>query len=286
MSESCTKGVKEGLFCAVRTAPDSECECGNNYVKNCEPSEPWGKFPQRFTVTVRDKKTKEVVAKYLDAIRKSHEAHHIACVASVTAFIAKDKDLLPIVQNTKWCINDKANMIALPLWPHTIEWYCKLSRASPLRPEILEKSVHGKYVMSSMCEPPFADLPQHDYDHGKYSSEVDAELKNLAARLKKVKGHEQQKEKLKAALDRLVSHFKNELKRRGQRVGGTHAAWNLGMNFRGSEWYMPFSMANDGDVEPRTFPLRDMSDGGKMAEKILAVAEAFWLEGAKIPLPL
>jgi hypothetical protein len=276
--ESHTKGNMEGLFCAVRTDPKKKCECGNNYVDNCKPSEDWGKYPQRYTFP----------GKELGAIRRSHEAHHIACVASVTKLFAPKKDADPdiqkVVHNTKWCINHKQNMIALPKWAHTIEWYCLL--LSPTRAEILSQLESDGSVSTPMEAPKFANLAQHDYDHTAYIEEVDEKLERILSQVKELKGkHKEQEKTLKKELNSLVNKQKLELQRRGRdRKGGTHAAWQLGMNDRKSDWYLPFSMAKDSEADPRTFPVWNMSDGGTMAKKILEVAEAIWLEIKRIPI--
>jgi hypothetical protein len=277
MSESHTKGALEDQFCSQRK---DVCDCpngsGNKYKDACKPSEDWGKYPQRYTKSVKD--GGELVEKIFKAVRRAHEAHHIACVASVTKIVTKNRDIVDIVRNTKWCVNNSDNVIALPMWAHTIEWYCRLSTITPLHPEIIEEKVSGIYSITTEAAPPFENLPQHDYDHAAYIDEVDAALEDLVDDVKGVTGHKEQAEALASELNDLVSDMKGELEDRGKRVGGTHAAWNLGMNFRDSDWYLPFSMAKTSQVEARTFPLKDLSGGTKLAAKIFEVAEAFWLE--------
>lgn len=274
--ESHTKGAVEGQFCSQRK---DTCDCptgsGNKYKDVCKDID-WGKYPQNYTESIKDA-AKNILGKLYTARRRAPEAHHIACVAAVTKIITKNTDIQSVVENTPWCVNKPGNLIALPMWAHTVEWYCKLSIITPTRPEILEE-IDGKYSMTPRVAPPFANLPQHDYDHSAYIEEVDSALESLVETVKGVEGHKNQEKALESELNRLVSDFKTALQDRGQRVGGTHAAWNLGMNFRDSEWYMPFSMANDGEVEAREFPLRDMSCNSTLAKKILEVAEAFWRE--------
>ncbi len=284
MSEegSHTKGKLEGQFCSQRK---DKCDCptgtGNKYKDVCKGlDKTWGKYPENYTKSIKDA-AKTVIGKIFKAARISPDAHHIACVASVTGIITTNTDILDVVHNTGWCVNKKDNVIALPKWPLTIEWYCKLSVISPLHPEILEEK-YGKYSMTTAAEPPFSDLPQHDYDHGAYIEEVDLALEDIVDEVMGVEGHKEQSETLASALNGVVADFQTELNERGQRVGGTHAAWNLGMNFRDSDWYMPFSMAEDGDVDVREFPLKDMSGNSTLGKKILDVAMSFWRESNPI----
>ena len=122
MSESHTKGAIEGQFCSQRK---DTCDCptgsGNKYKKLCQPSADWGKYPQKYTKSVKD--GDDLVEKVYKSVRRAHEAHHIACVASVTKIITKSSDIRSIVHNTGWCVNDGDNVIALPMWAHTILWY-------------------------------------------------------------------------------------------------------------------------------------------------------------------
>lgn len=278
--ESHTKGKLEGQFCSQRK---DKCDCptgsGNKYKDVCKGLD-WGKYPQKYTSTIKNLADK-AIGKLFEARRRAPEAHHIACVASVTKIVTTNTEILDVVHNTGWCVNKKDNMIALPMWPLTIEWYCKLSILSPLRPEILEVT-NGLYSMTPAAEPPFANLAQHDYDHAVYIEEVDMALEEVVDQVQGVEGHKKQSETLVGALNGVVSRFQTALETRGQRVGGTHAAWNLGMNFRDSNWYLPFSMADDGNVDVREFPLKDMSGNSKLGEKILEVADAFWREANPI----
>jgi len=285
MSESHTKGALEGQFCSQRK---DKCDCptgsGNKYKDLCEPSGDWGKYPQKYTQNIKEAGV--VVEKIFKAVRRSHEAHHVACVAAVTGILTKNKDIQSIVANTPWCVNKKENVIALPMWAHTIEWYCRLSMITPLHPEILEEEVAGKYSMTTAVAPPFENLPQHDYDHAAYIEEVDEALEDLVDDVKGVEGHQEQADTLESALNSLVSDFYDNIESRGNRVGGTHAAWNLGMNARDSDWYLPFSMADTGEAEKRDFPLRDLTDGGTLAKKIYEVAMSFWQESNPISVKM
>src|SRR5437868_1274957 len=114
-------GHSEGVqindkFCALRT---EKCKpCNNEYQKNCKDPNPatWGSFVQGRKMRVD----------------KVFEAHHLLCVASVTQFIAGKKEIAEIIQQTQWCINSEKNMLAMPLWGHTIKWYCDLTASGVL----------------------------------------------------------------------------------------------------------------------------------------------------------
>ena len=70
---------------------------------------------------------------------------------------------------------------------------------------------------------------------------------------------------LQAELQNLSSKFKSELKRRGTRNNGTHEAWFKGLDSPDSDWYRPFSMANDGDETKRYFPVTRIQIGAKIS---------------------
>lgn len=284
MAESHTAGALEGEFCSQRK---DKCDCkngkGNKYKDACKPSVDWGKYPQKYTK--KQKKGQKVIALLFKAVRRAHEAHHIACVASVTKAVTKSTDIENVVRNTPWCVNKKENVIALPMWSHTISWYCHFSQIAADSPEALESCIKGSISLTNFASdtaPPFANLPQHDYDHAAYITEVDKALEEIVERIKAVKGHEKQAEKLKSSLDNLVEDYREILEDRGLRTGGTHAAWNKGMNERSSDWYLPFSMASNQKAEKRDFPLKDLSCNSTLANKIHEVAMAFSLEKSPI----
>src|SRR5262245_53019212 len=106
-------------FCAVKGQPCTHNGApGNDYRKVCKPA--WSNltYAQKYV----DKDTG-----VNDPRPRSYEAHHILCLAQVKKVIVKESeknDFTDIVDSTEWCINDKRNMIALPMWGHTIMWYC------------------------------------------------------------------------------------------------------------------------------------------------------------------
>lgn len=208
-------------FCAVAAQPSCGCSIDADYVAACKPS--WANYS--FTVDI------DGVGKR----PKVFEAHHILCAASVGTMIvdASGKGVAKIVGDTEWCINTKKNMLAMPLWGHTVQWYCNVSSLSLLS--------------ANRGAPPFKNLPQHDWDHtgnGGYQDEVDKELKKIVKDLKQA-GHDATTFDLAGELDGLSGHFKSELRARGRRGGGTHGGWNKGRQDPDSQWYPPFSMAAD-----------------------------------------
>lgn len=185
------KSGKRNRFCCSPAKP-CKCESPNNYRKNC-------------------------------VVGWSYQAHHVLCKASVKTCIAKKRGLSLIVKETRWCVNAKGNMIALPLWGHTVKWYYKNDKS-----------------------PPFRNLPQHDWDHngsGSYREEVESSLDDLAAEVASAK-KKHDKERVKNLKGGLVSRsqsFKRKLRACGKRQGGTHRQFTTeGSNAR---WHEPFSMA-------------------------------------------
>jgi hypothetical protein len=185
---------------------------------------------------------------------------------------------------TKWCINNKGNMIALPRWGHTIMWYCS---------SIDEVSLDSKGIITAgiqalqpdsvdLIRPPFKDLPQHDYGHrGRdtahgYEQEVGERLEKFSNSLEEaVDNHDEGTLKqIAQTLNGLSSHFRNELKRRGKRAyGGTHGAWKAAaQNPAVPDWYQPFSMASV--PKPMAFPAGKFNEG--LGRKIKRIAAALF----------
>jgi len=189
---------KKNRFCCTRGTP-CKCESPNNYRKNCDPS--WSAGGKTL----------------------AYAAHHVLCVASVKSCIAKKRGLAPIVKQTRWCVNRKGNMVALPLWGHSVKWYHKNDDA-----------------------PPFRNRTQHDWDHNgddSYREEVESSLDGLADNVADAKDkHDDERVKqLAAGLNARAQRFKTLLKNRAKRRGGTHKQFqNDGADAR---WHEPFSMS-------------------------------------------
>lgn len=212
-----TKGVVRNLFCAQRKKP---CRDDNNYRTVC--AKPW-----------------------------QYQAHHVLCVASVTQFIGKKTKIQPIVKQTKWCINNGDNLLAMPMWG-TINTYYNAA----IRLGALEKA-----------GPPFQNIPVHSYDHAKYQKALNIDLANLADQIADIaEKHEDPSGTLAGALEGMRAEYKDDkLLTHGTRARGTHREWLEGLAGRPSgNWYLPFSMADD--PEPRTFPARRSGAMEKVAK--------------------
>ena len=242
---------KKGEFCAVASTP---CTCGNDYIEVCKPS--WGDA-SRFHYRASRRR----------AAKKVYEAHHLLCVASVGKIIVGNQAIDTIVAATKWCVNKSDNMLAMPLWGHTVRWYCKDGKRLDFR--------------AGVAAPPFADIPQHDWDHtgdGGYIEELEPKLEAIAQAAERAKKkHEVATANLASDLDSLAKSFRSALQARGVRSGGTDSGWRQGRDSLGSNapsrapkvsragvlggrWYYPFSMASDGGVTAKGYPDLDFDD--------------------------
>jgi len=232
-----SKGVDVGNFCALRR---KKCP-HNEYQKNCTPSPVgWATYSfKQGQIKIENKK---------------HEAHHLLCVSCVTEFIGYDEQIQEIVAQTPWCINSTTNMFAMPLWGHTIKYYCNLRRS-------------GATFRDRSADPPkFENIPQHDYDHNSdngYTDEVGKDLEKVARQIaKKRKAHEAAIMELESRLNSLSEKYRKKLQGRGRRCQGTHYAWTVAGLSGDAKWCHPFSMA--AKPEKRTFP----TTSGVLADKI------------------
>jgi len=225
-------------FCALRT--DTCQPCGNSYKKPCDAeAADWGKYAQKH--------------RKLGAVERSHEAHHILCVAAVTGKIiaCKSEAVKRVVAQTVWCVNKADNMIALPMWGHTFTWYVDLDT--------------GRH-RTDPGPPPFEGRAQHNYDHGPYLEEVESDLVRIAGQFDKgLKPHPDKPETtLAGKLDATIKSRKGQLKK-----GGTHDAWAKGRKDPKSDWNEPFSMAtNPTDLE---FPFGN----NDLAQRLQALIDAY-----------
>jgi hypothetical protein len=232
------RGKREGQFCAVPANPKcSDCPESKTYIEVCKPGDWFGHTFKRLVKAKTGWFTFE----------KKYEAHHILCVAPVSEHLVPMEG---VIRQTKWCINRGGNMIAMPLWGHTVKWYCSITAA-------------GGSIAAGVAAPPFANIPQHDYDHNckeGYTHEIEVECKNLAKDIKEA-GHEASAEDIAGTLNDLSTHYRSVLTaERGTRKGGTHAAWALGpAQPPDPQWCFPFSMASDSKVSSKGFPARDFN---------------------------
>lgn len=248
MAAGHTAGAKKGVFCSLRT---EKCEpCNNKYRDIMVGTESWGKYKQKHRTLI--------------AIERSPEAHHVLPVASVTANItANDEIREEVVKKTKWCVNDKLNMIALPLFEMTFAHYLV---------------AHDPDAGTSIPAPPFAGLPMHNYGHADFQKEVNMKLEKVGEDAKdNTEKHEAASKTLLAAMNGQRDFFRPKLDSRGDRGNGTHVEFlnAMGLNKDGTEflgsatkWYVPFSMAKK--PKGRAFPLM----AGGLSKKLKALKKA------------
>lgn len=246
-----SEGDRKGKFCSLRK---NKCPCGNDYRKPCE--EEAAKWE------AKGPGSSKYAQRYKDSARlRSHEAHHVACVASVTGTITVNQEIRPIVKNTEWCVNMPSNMIALPMWAHTISWYVDLEKEGLA----FHQTDHRGKKIPTVAAPPFRNRAQHDYDHDVYIEEVNADLRKIVNAVKRAAAaHKDPTGPLASQLNQVIQKRRKQLKK-----ASTHAAWTAGMNNPHGEWYVAFSMATE--PTPRTFPVK----GNDMARKVAEVRDAF-----------
>ncbi len=232
------RGERKHQFCAIPASPKcGDCPGSKDYIEVCKPGD-W--FGHTFARRVRRKSG-------AFSFEKKYEAHHLLCVASVTGELVTKAEIEGVIAQTAWCINNEKNMLAMPLWGHTVMWYCEITAAS------------SDAEFKDVPAPPFADIPQHNWDHNgnnRYTWEVTEACRRLARKIEEM-GHELSGANLKAALDKLSGQFENILLNvRGTRQGGTHHAWSMGLANPESDWCQPFSMASTAAMTKKGFPVR------------------------------
>ena len=291
------RGAASNNFCAV--AHDKSTPCKQDYVANCKSqAKGWDTYDQQ--KKIRNKKGK--ITK-LETGERSFEAHHIAPVACVSEVVIKwdekNNKNPSVITGTKWCINAKVNMIALPVWAHTIKYYCdnfddldkeikdeisSANQESIGMEDLAKLSAKARLaitdaVIAKVKAPPFANRPQHNYGHtgqdaeSGYNEEIIEKLEQITANVDQAKAeHETAKiESLQKALDKLSETMEGELKDRAKRsCNGTHKAWKQGMKKPDSDWYKSFSMAQVPTA--MIFPLGKTT--GPMADKLVTAARA------------
>jgi hypothetical protein len=253
------RGDRKHKFCAVPSKPKCEvCDQPKDYIAVCEPN--W--LGQTF-----ERRVKAKAGAF--TFKKKYEAHHLVCVAPVTQELVANTAIEGAIAQTVWCINNEKNMIAMPLWGHTVKYYCTITAA-----QVLLSGTSGA-IKSAIEAPPFANIPQHDWDHNckeGYTWEVEQACKKLAKKIDE-SGHELKGESLKGALDQLSDKFRNILTGvRGTRLGGTHAAWQKGQQDPESTWSHPFSMASTSKLTTKGFPIRNFDE--RVARWIKRIAGA------------
>jgi hypothetical protein len=229
------RGKSLGKFCGTAVS-GGRCKTGQNFQKNGKPS--WG---------------------------KPYQAHHLLPVACVKRSIIKvagkdpdpEKNIKGVLKGTDWCVNRVKNMMGMPIWGDTLEYYCKQHR--------------GLKTLQLPVGPLFKDIPQHLVEHTKYSDEIDGRLSTALEGWKASnKVHELKEKNIAQCLNRLSGFMQRQLKKRGH---GTHTAWKRAVKAysNGKEyvnWYKPFSMAQI--PSPKPFPVRA---GGRTLSLIDRIAK-------------
>ncbi len=222
-----------GKFCSLR-----KDNCGHNEYK----------APCAVTAAAWDAEaagSSTYLQKKVDEVQDvSQNAHHLLCVSCVTAGVTRKDGIELIVRATEWCANNSDNMIALPLWPHTIEWYVSFNLAD-----------ETFSIEAPVAAPPFKNLAQHDYDHSPYIKEVSKAIKNVVNELTVSTDEECNAEtanEFAGDLDTLSDEVRAKLVGRP-----THEKWNAGRLDEDDTWYKAFSMASAKQTK-RPFP-----NGGK-----------------------
>lgn len=222
-------------FCAVAAEGTCGCSIDKSYVQECKPIPGWD---DTIDFTWKNKRTGKR--------QQGAAPHHIVCVASVGTLIidASGKKVDGIVRATEWCVNTKKNMVAMPLWGHTVQWYCNIATQT--------------LKASTRKAPPFEDIPQHDWDHtgtGAYQQELEELIIKIVKNMRQA-GHDAKTSDLAGSLDDLSDDFRELLVNRGKRgtPKGTHKGWINGNANPKSKWYLPFSMANDAAASRKGFP--------------------------------
>jgi hypothetical protein len=244
------EAVKKTKFCTIRA---DKCGCGNRHT-DCVKLDI--DISKNFFYRGRNPNP--------ERHKKRFEAHHLLCISSVTKFKGTNPKISDVVKLTKWCINDKHNMIAMPSWGHTIQYYFDF--------------ITGDFSDEELPAPKFENLPMHNYGHngdGSYIKDVEKELKDISREIKDLvaEHHESPEKELKDMLEDLSTDFREILSDRGTRCGGTHSAWQKGAKDPESDWYKPFSMAKK--PQPRRFAAKGFGDTGRMAEKMKTMMKAF-----------
>ncbi|WPB76673.1 hypothetical protein KYC5002_47755 [Archangium violaceum] len=170
------------------------------------------------------------------------EAHHVLCVEAINRYgeIRTYKAYVIKIEKcylmTDWCINQKANMLAMPR-----------------KSTYLKKKNHPS-VLS-------LNIPCHDWDHncidGYFDEVVEALDEKIWAPIKKAVDKAKADKKhfnkyaVQQELEDLEKEFQEKLAKRGKRKGGTDKGWE-NKHSNKKHWWLPFSMAKDAVAMDRS----------------------------------
>lgn len=233
----------EPNFCSKRA---DVCPCGNAYRAPCAGEmAAWSALSATLKgdpAAAEAWMFKKLVGKKQELQTWGGQAHHALCVASVTKAITKFDHIKPTLEVTVWCVNKADNMIALPVFPMTINWYGKFGKTAG-------GAVTWAALVANTPRPPFKALAQHDYDHNLYNDRLDKSLEQIAKNAKRSgKKHEETSADLVASLER--KRKRQLVSMQGRR---THEGWLHGILGK-KDWYKPFSMVESGQTE-KAFPM-------------------------------
>jgi len=268
-------GMQVGTFCTLRsvsckhdeahTNKDNHYELKHQYVENCRTyeNENESKEIKRW---VNDEEKMYAYAEGQNVgndeekiLLKQNNAHHLITVAEITkAIAAEETTLWGVISITKWCVNNKNNMITLPMYAQTICWYFNLPDRISSDMDNAETGRPAAFALDAVTDkldqlkakvknqkippaPPFQKRPQHDIDHNgnaaskcrNYNAWINAQLSDIFKNISRKKDdHDIEAEKLKNELNKLSIKGRNTLKRYGKRTGGTHKAWESAMKYK------------------------------------------------------
>ncbi len=290
MSAGCPSETTKNLFCAIR--PDSgKCDCQNDYTVCATAVEAeWStsSFPQTPAHDGGHGVGKIMVwknkAKGIKKFNKP-EAHHIVSVDAVAKSIVANTLLADVVKATTYCVNESANMIALPRFSFVISWYVNLEtgeipvkevQSTSMQQQISENfGVQQNRMESSMGVSPFEGLAQHCTDHGPYLTLCKKKVKDCADDAKQdIPAHpgDAITSSLAGAIRGLIPDLKARLVDKH-----THVGWNDGLNGK-TDWYLQFSMVRKSEgAKELPFPI--WSSGkqprvGKLIKELMKMFKA------------
>ena len=210
------------------------CEPDDKYRDNCEKPGWKGKkkggmlSADEFAFAGKKTSKEDGIVKYY---KVPHEAHHIlsvSCVNNLEGLSEPQKNIVRrCCHETDWNINNKDNLIPLPLFGHSLKWYV---------------------IDGNTDSPGWADWPQHDWDHNStkgYCADVKKAVLNFYETLElQGEGHTATAKSIQNDLVDMQTDWRTEITERGQ---GTHDAW---VN-KPDTWYYPFSMAKGSNATYR-----------------------------------
>jgi hypothetical protein len=167
------------------------------------------------------------------------QSHHIVCISSMASRqVNNPTTKLKLEQSlyiTDWNINEKPNMIGLPMRCQYRLSYGAAEDATLINPAA------GAAAWGAVKP---VNKPSHSNDHPSYTAEVSRHLQtNIWDKFDADKGdHNADATWLKDQLEGASRHFQSVLLQRGARTPGTIKAWQQRFTM-GAGWVDPFSMA-------------------------------------------